>query len=283
MSACAPPDAVRAILAAAPVESAHVDVRLPFTTRSFDEAGGALARLKSEASRGLRGPLPFLARALLAAEGPFGLEVDVKSDDRVVGVWSIDVHLDAVQGVHASRATGHLHVCASAKGDERATGAFLVVRQGSVTDDDSTLARDLVRRLSAAVLERLDALLGTAASRPLESRVCVLHLVDSRQLARKGFDLAALQARLVHDAEGDLGIAGVELRITRGRGTGESTTMHSTLPAPLSRDGPATAPVSLQVGTFVPEFVSPANELWNRRASDKAHALARASFPRSSK
>lgn len=236
---------------------------------------------KRRAGREQSPPPPFLFRVLLAAEGPFGLDVDVKPEGRVVGVWSIDVNLRDPGGSCVSQARGNLYVCASVTGDERATGAFLVVRHWRV--DDGALAQSdaLYDSLSAAVLERLDALMGAAASEERESTSCVLYLVDGRRFSRKRLSLDTLQARFLRDIEGDRAIAGIDLRIAHGRGTGVSANRSSTLPAALSGD--SVPPTAQPDAGFVAETVSPVNALWNRRATDKARTLAAAAAAKEKK
>ena len=113
-------------------------------------------------------------------------------------------------------------------------------------------------------------------------RECVLYLVDARRAAA-AFRLDRLQARLLEELEGDHPVAGVDLLVAHGRGTG--TRPHglaSTVPTPLgaeSRNHVRAAAVttlvpSIPVGeVFVAETVSPENLRWNRRASDRARAL----------
>ena len=55
----------------------------------------------------------------------------------MVGTWTVEVNLRGVGEAFVSQALADLYVCASARGDPRATGAFLVVRQWSVESADT--------------------------------------------------------------------------------------------------------------------------------------------------
>lgn len=267
-----------------------LDIELPFKTRAEDAEGAspdagatraALGRLTAVAAP-LRPPLPFLVERLLSAAGPFGLEVEIKPDYRVVGTWSVEVTLRGVGEDFVSQAQTDLYVCGSARADPRATGAFLVVRNWSVGSSDSRQLEHLYGSLAVAALERLDSLLGNVPNEQGGPRECVLYLVDQRQ-SGASFRLDRLQARLLEELEGDHPIAGVDLLVAHGRGTG--TRPHGlapTVPTPLGAEsrsgaragGETTLVPSLPVGeVFVAEIVSPENLRWNRRASDRARAL----------
>ena len=194
----------------------------------------------------------------------------------------MEVNLRGVGEAFVSQAQADLYVCASARGDPRSTGAFLVVRQWSVGSSDSRQLEQLYAGLSVAALERLDSLLGGVPNESGGPRECVLYLVDARQAAAP-FRLNRLQARLLEELEGDHPIVGIDMLVAHGRGTG--TRPHgvaSTVPTPLAaesrngaRAGPATALTSgIPVGeVFIAETLSPENLRWNRRASDRARAL----------
>ena len=273
-----------------PSSAALLDIEFPLRTRSEDAAGAnrgaaatnaALGRLTAVAAP-LGPPLPFLVERLLSAAGPFGLEVEIKSEHRVVGTWGVEVNLRGVGEGFVSQAQADLYVCASARGDPRSTGAFLVVRQWSVGSSDSRQLEQLYAGLSVAVLERLDSLLGGVPNESGGARECVLYLVDARQAAAP-FRLNRLQARLLEELEGEHPIVGIDMLVAHGRGTG--TRPHGvalTVPTPLAvesrngaRVGPATALTSgIPVGeVFIAETLSPENLRWNRRASDRARAL----------
>jgi hypothetical protein len=270
--------------------SEPLDIELPFRTRAEDAEGAspgaaatnaALGRLTAVAAP-LRPPLPFLVERLLSAAGPFGLEVEIKSDYRVVGTWSVEVTLRGIGEAFVSQAQADLYVCGSARADPRVNGAFLVVRNWSVESTDSRQLEQLYGSLAVAAIERLDALLGNVPHEQSEPRECVLYLVDQRQ-GGASFRLDRLQARLLEELEGDHPIAGVDLLVAHGRGTG--TRPHglaSTAPTPLRAEsrngaragGETTVVPSIPVGeVFVAEIVSPENLRWNRRASDRARAL----------
>ena len=270
--------------------AAPIDIELPFRTRSEDAEGASPAAAATNAALGrltavaapLRPPLPFLVERLLSAAGPFGLAVEIKSDHRVVGHWSLEVTLRGVGEALVSQAQVDLYVCGSARADPRSTGAFLVVRRWSVGSGDSRQAEQLYGSLAVAALERLDSLLGNVPNEQGASRDCVLYLVDARKTSTF-FRLDRLQARLLEELEGDHPVAGVDLLVAHGRGTG--TRPHglaSTLPTPLLAESrnkvraaaETTLVPSIPVGeVFVAEVVSPVNLRWNRRASDRARAL----------
>jgi hypothetical protein len=161
-----------------------LDIELPFEARGMDIIGAVAERQASLASASA--PSRFLVDLLLLAKpGPFALEVEIKSDDRVVGVWNIEVNPRDCGGAYVSQAKANLYVCASARGDARATGAFLVVNQWWVNISNNEQLDQRYASLSAAVLERLESLLGGFANETGERRSCVLYLVDGRRLERK--------------------------------------------------------------------------------------------------
>ena len=279
-----------------PAAQAPLDIEFPLQTRGEDATGArrstrdandAIGRQRSVA----RAPqiIPFLVGRLLSARRPFGLAVDLKSKDRVVGTWSIEVNPRGAGDVYVSQAKANLYVCGSARGDARATGAFLVVRQWWVRASDQAQLEQLYESLSVAALERLHALLGGArAGDSGEPCSCVLFLVDGRRHDRKPFSLDRLQLRLLEELEGRHAIAGLDLRIAHGRGTG--TRPHlvfaSTMPPLQSGDSglgwygdPAAdappSPLSLVGEVFVRETVSTENLRWNRRASDHMNLMLR--------
>ena len=260
-----------------PAAQAPLDIEFPLQTRGEDATGArrstrdandAIGRQRSVA----RAPqiIPFLVGRLLSARRPFGLAVDLKSKDRVVGTWGIEVNPRGA-------------------GDARATGAFLVVRQWWVRASDQAQLEQLYESLSVAALERLHALLaGARAGDSGEPCSCVLFLVDGRRHDRKPFSLDRLQLRLLEELEGRHAIAGLDLRIAHGRGTG--TRPHlvfaSTMPPLQSGDSglgwygdPAAdappSPLSLVGEVFVRETVSTENLRWNRRASDHMNLMLR--------
>jgi len=274
-----------------------VDIEFPLRTRAEDAEGanrGAAdtnaAILRLTAAAAPLGPaLPFLVERLLSAAGPFGLEVEIKPDQRVVGTWALEVSQRGIGEAFVSQARGHLYVCGSARADPRAQGAFLVVRDWSPGGSDSRQIELLYAGLAVAALERLDSLLGSVPNESGASRECVLYLVDARTVAG-AFRLDRLQFRLLEELEGDHAIAGVDLLVAHGRGTG--TRPHglaATLPTPLvatpgrgapAAGSPGTSSARIPVGeVFVPETVSPGNLRWNRRATDRARALLAAATP----
>ena len=209
---------------------------------------------------------------LLFAKKTFGLEVEVKSEERVVGSWSIELNLRGAANVYVSQVKANLYVCASSRGDPRATGAFLVIRQWWVTVSDKEQLEQLYFALSTAVLERLEALVesGSADTREVyaEGRACVLFLLDERRLDRKHLSLERLQSQMLADLDGGHAVPGLDLRVAHGKGTGTQPTLAWTLP--MSLDCMDSRPEG--AGVFVPEAVSPKNARWNKRASDRESA-----------
>lgn len=273
------------------------DIEFPLKTRSEDATGADRLTDATNAAIGRpgsvalapRAPLPFLADRLLSAQGPFGLDVEIKSKERVVGTWTIEVNPRGAGDAYVSQAKANLYVCASARGDARATGAFLVVRQWWVPVSDREQVEQLYEALSVAALERLDSLMGGARNETGESRSCVLFLVDSRRRDRMPFSLDRLQIRVLEDLESDHAIAGMDLRVAYGRGTGTQPhgAFASTLSAPMQtadsglgpRDdraaGSSLAHNSHTGEVFVRETLSPENMRWKRRASDRLLAMQR--------
>jgi hypothetical protein len=207
-----------------------------------------------------------------------------------VGSWSLDINSAGIGEAFVSQARADLHVCASARADPRATGAFLVVRHWSLSGSDRRHPEQLYAALSIAVLERLDSLLGGVPNETGKARDCILYLLDARRVAG-AFRLDRLQVRLLEDLEGEHAIVGLDLRVAHGRGTGTRPhALRSTAPTPLAGDSvsgrrrsteaarPAASTV-LAGESFVPETVSPQNLRWNRRASDRARALSAAEPP----
>jgi hypothetical protein len=276
---------------ARPFEPPIPDIELPLRTRREDATEASYGEDASDPERGTialaapagRVPLPFLASRLLCAEGPFGLDVEVKSSERIVGTWTLDVDTRHADGVRTSAARATLYVCASARGDVRATGAFLVLRQWSVPISDKAQLDSLYEALSVASLERLDSLLGGVPNATGEYRQCVLFLVDGRRLNRKLFSLDRLQIRILEDLESEHAIAGVDMRVAhgRGRGTQPHVVFATTLSAPLQsadsglssepeRADRALLTLHPPIGeVFVRETLSPENMRWSRRASDR--------------
>ncbi len=276
-----------------PSESLSVptlDIEFPLRMRAEDaegasrgaaETNAAIARLTAVAAP-LAPPLPFLVERLLSAAGPFGLEVEIKSEHRVVGAWSVEVNLRGIDETFVPQAQADLYVCGSARGDPRATGAFLVVRQWSAGRSDSRLLEQLYASLGVAALERLDSLLGGVPNDGGGPRSCVLYLVDARTAAGS-FRLDRLQVRLLEELEGEHPIAGLDLLVAHGRGTGSRPhALASTVPAPLAAEArnaargglEATVATVIPVGeAFIAETVSPENLRWHRRASDHTRAL----------
>jgi hypothetical protein len=259
-----------------PAPTLPPDIEFPLKTRSGD-ASASIDGPTPDASAP-PAPLPFLVERLLCGHGPFGLEVEAKSRDRVVGTWPIEINLRDAGDTSVAQASANLYVCASARGDARATGAFLVVRQWWVLDADKAQLERLYEMLSVAALERLDALMGGVPNETGEYRSCVLFLVTDRRLDRRLISLDRLEIRVLEDLESEHAISGMDLRVAhgRGRGTQPHPVFASTLPAPPQPgdsgfDSRGHGGARSLIGeVFVRETLSPANVRWNRRASDRA-------------
>ncbi|MEP7301148.1 MAG: hypothetical protein ABI699_06440 [Caldimonas sp.] len=259
-----------------PLQTRAGDATLAGTFAASNSAIGPSTILASPSCS----PLPFLAERLLAAAGPFGLDVEIKSEERVVGTWTLEVNPRDANGAFVSQAKADLYVCASVHGDLRATAAFLVLRQWWVSMTDLQQLEQLYGCLGVAALERLDSLLGGAPNEGAEARVCVLFLVDGRRQDRRFFSLDRLQIRLLEELESEHAIAGMDLRVAHGRGIGTrpQAICASTLPTALKAGSdeaarpPGRRPMIGEV--FVRETVSTANVRWNRRASDRVRAIA---------
>jgi hypothetical protein len=269
------------------------DIAFPLRTRSGDAAGidrRSAGNPASERPARPQAPLPFLVDRLLCAPGPFGLDVEVKSDERVVGTWTIEVSSRNAEDAYVSRAKGNLYLCASARGDERMTGAFLVIRQWWAQVCEREQLEQLYEALSVAALERLDSLLGGMPNETGEFRSCVLFLIDGRRQDRTHFSLDRLQIRILEDLESEHTVAGIDLRVAHGHGTGTRphTVFASTLPATMeSGDSALGASTHTNPGSpkprgaligevFMRETLSPENVRWQRRASDRAREPTRA-------
>ena len=270
------------------------DIELPPRTR----AGDALVDRRASPAKGSvpdvacdpgwpeRSPaLPFIVDRLLWAPGPFGLEVEIKSDDRVVGTWSLEINPRSASESFVSQAKASLHVCGSARRDPRATGAFLVVTHWWVQVADSQRLEQLYAALSIATIERLDSLLGASAEGEVgDDRSCVLYLIDGRRRDRQLFSPDRLQIRILEDLERDHAIPGLDLRVAHhlGAGTQPHVGFASTRPdsTMLGSDrfsadegaGRPAQPWRRVDNVFVRETLSPANMRWNRRATDRQRA-----------
>jgi len=265
-----------------PEPSSRPDIEFPLRVRGGD-ARGVLPQAERRDPRGAKQPpLPHLYASLLSAQGPFGLEVELKSEERLVGAW--DIELEVAGAAQPARAAAHLYACASIRDDPRATGIFLVVRRWVAWEPDKPQRERLYESLSVAVLERLDSLLGDGVDESDEARSCVLFLVDGRRdHDAADFSLDRLQIRILEDLESAHAITGMDLRVAHGRGTGTrpQPTFAPTDRAPSPGEGPVTEPCpapgtgpprsrpSLVGEVFVRETLSPENMRWNRRSTDR--------------
>ncbi|MDQ6628327.1 MAG: hypothetical protein M3Z29_07765 [Pseudomonadota bacterium] len=254
-----------------------LDIELPFRSRLLDDPD---AEAPDPEALPPGPPLPFLVELLLQAKaGRFGLEVEIKADDRVVGTWDLEVSPQDERGAHVSRVKATLYLCGSARADPRATGAFLVLHQWWVNVLNKAQRDQLYGAVAAAVIERLNALLEGVPNEIGESRSCVLYLIDGRSSERRPLSLERLQSEFLQALDGENGLVGMKLHISHGRGaSGRSVT--ATMPSPLQAAPAAARPASngstaldASDEPFVPETVSPANMRWQRRASDKPFEL----------
>ena len=216
---------------------------------------------------------------MAAPAGPYGLGVEVKQDDRVVGTWALDVSPRNARAVYVSQARAALHVCLSARGDPRATGAFLVLSHWWVNAADDEQLGQLYVELTDAVLLRLGSLTEHIAAHAEPMPPYVLYLVDGRARKVKLFSLPRLASVLLEALGEEGALPGLTLQVAYGKGLGSSP-VASTMPAELqvlteraaptrpsaaapgapARPGRPVAPGEV----FIREALSPENLRWAR-------------------
>lgn len=294
--AAVPDTAPAAATTATPALATRVDIELPFRVRAVDDTGRGDDDPQSDLThRAAAYPAittPYLClidQLLDSGAGPFGLQVDVKHDHRVVGTWDIDISPPDSTDVYVSQARATLYVCVSADGNPRATAAFLVLGHWWVNSADPLQLDQLYEALTRAVLDRLDALMerpvGLAPSMP----PYVLYLVDGRERKPRVFKAARLEHALLRALGDGRAVPGLDLHVAHGRGTGVSP-LSATLPQNLSEadlappDMPAfdaalpytaspnkvarLSPIRRRADeVFVPERLSEENLRWMRKAS----------------
>jgi hypothetical protein len=174
----------------------------------------------------------LLDELMAAPPGPYGLEVEVKQDERVVGTWQMDVSPRNACAVYVSQARAALHVCVSASGDPRTTGAFLVLSHWWVNAGDEEQLAQLYDELTAAVLTRLGSVTERIPPHAEPMPPYVLFLVDGRTRKVKLFSLPRLAASLL-DALGESdALPKLALQVAYGKGLGSSP-VAATMPADL--------------------------------------------------
>jgi hypothetical protein len=271
-----------------------LDIELPFRTRAADAADRPREDRRAEPrTPGISGAarptlvcahLPLLDELVAASSGPYGLEVEVKQDGRVVGTWELDVSPRIACAVHVSQARAALHVCVSARGDPRATGGFLVLSHWWVNPGDDEQASQLYDELTAAVLVRLGSLTEHIPEHAEPMPPYVLYLVDGRTRKVKFFSLPRLASDLLEALSRDDVIHKLPLQIAHGRGLGSSP-VAPTMPAdlreleqpvaPKQRSAavpwnPASARRRVEPGEgFVREELSAENLRWARLAETR--------------
>lgn len=287
------PGAVPPAAAAAPL--ANVDIELPLkvraddATRRRDAAAAAAAAAAQASAPQIATPFaPLLDRLLDAGHGPFGLQVDVKHDHRVVGSWEIEIGPSDAADVHGSQARAVLNACVAADGSVRATAAFLVLHHWWVTSADPFQLDQLYEGLTHAVLDRFEWLMEDRADLARTMPPYVVYLVDGRQKKPRVFKAARLEQSLLRALGDGRAVPGLDLHVAHGRGTGVSP-LSATLPDDLGgadrtsseldpSDGesngratkkpPPPEPVRRRADeVFVPERLSQANLRWMRKGS----------------
>jgi hypothetical protein len=151
----------------------------------------------------------------------------------VVGAWELDVSPRNACAVYVSQARAALHVCVSASGDPRATGAFLVLSHWWVNACDAQQASQLYDALTAATLDRLSSLAEHIAEHAEPMPPYVLYLVDGRIRRVRFFSLPRLASDLLKALGEDQAIPKLRLQIAYGRGLGSSPAA-PTMPAELT-------------------------------------------------
>lgn len=233
-------------------DTGALDIELPFRTRAADGAGQPRDEQRA-AARGMEAPvsaLPTLVCAHLAlldelmasSAGPYGLEIEVKQDERVVGTWHLDVSPRNACAVYVSQARAALHVCVSATGDPRATGAFLVLSHWWVNAGDDAQLGQLYDELTAATLARLGSLAEHIPAHAEPMPPFVLYLIDGRTRKVKFFSLPRLASELLNALSESETVPKLTLRVAYGKGLGSSP-VAATMPADLPLLGEPVVPM----------------------------------------
>jgi hypothetical protein len=298
-AATAPVDPTRAMPASrldtSRAAASRVDIELPFKVRAVDEE-----RRRDDddeagwSRRGTTAPpvttpfAPLLDQLLDSGPGPFGLQVDVKHDHRVVGTWDIDISPRDPTDVHVSQAQAVLHACVAADGNPRETAAFLVLAHWWVNSADPLQLDQLYEGLTYAILDRFDALMQERADLARTMPPFVLYLVDGRKRKPRVFKAARLEHAILRALSDGHAVPGLDLHVAHGRSSGVSP-ISATLPSDLSladllppdvptidadpdaRPGKKAAPpppVRRRADeVFVPERLSEENLRWMRKSS----------------
>jgi hypothetical protein len=232
-------------------DTGALDIELPFRTRAADAANQrrgerrAAPRVRETPVTALPtlvcAHLPLLDELMAAPPGRYALEVEVKQDERVVGTWQLDVSPRNACAVYVSQARAALHVCVSAAGDPRATGAFLVLSHWWVNAGDDEQLGQLYDELTAETLARLGSLTEHIPAHAEPMPPLVLYLVDGRTRKVKFFSLPRLASELL-DALGESdAVPKLALLVAHGKGLGSSP-VASTMPADLPVSEEAVAP-----------------------------------------
>lgn len=218
----------------------RLDIELPFKVRAVaDERRDGSDPEADPSHRAAPGPpvttpfAPLLDQLLDAGPGPFGMQIDVKHDHRVVGTWDIDICPRDPSDVHVSQANAVLHACVAADGDPRATAAFLVLGHWWVNSADPFQLDQLYEALTYAVLDRFDALMSGRADLARTMPPYVLYLVDGRERKPRVFKVARLEHMLLRALGDGKAVPGLDLHVAHGRSMGVSP-LSATLPSDLS-------------------------------------------------
>jgi hypothetical protein len=297
-AATIPIDPIRATAAsrleASRAAASRVDIELPFKVRAVDEGrrhddDETAGSRHTAAAPPVTTPFaPLLDQLLDSGPGPFGLQVDVKHDHRVVGTWDIDISPLDPTDVHVSQAQAVLHACVAADGNPRATAAFLVLAHWWVNSADPLQLDQLYEGMSHAILDRFDALMQGRTDLARTMPPFVLYLVDGRKRKPRVFKAARLEHAILRALGDGKAVPGLDLHVAHGRGAGVSP-LSATLPSELSsadllppdvptidadpdahpRKKTAPAPPLRRRAdeVFVPERLSEENLRWMRKAS----------------
>ena len=271
LAALKPPPSRDAAVATA---VAPVDIELPFKVRAVDtgRAGDAAATARHRLpAPPVTTPFASLLDCLLdSGSGPYGLQVDVKHDHRVVGTWDIYLGPADPNDIRAPQTSAILYACVAPDGNPRETAAFLVLTHWWIVSADPVELDQLYEELTYAVLDRLDALMQARTDIAATMPPYVLFLVDGRQKKPRVFKAARLERAMLRVLGDGRAVPGLDLHVAHGRGTGVSP-VSTTQPSDLS----ATELVPPDIPTFrsdsaddAPAKAEPPAEPVRRRAEE---------------
>jgi hypothetical protein len=204
-------------------------------SRNAAETKAAIGRLTAVCGAARSRRYPFLVERLLSASAPFGLEVEIKSEQRVVGTWSLEVSQRAIGESYVSQAGAQRPMSAArraairgppARSSSCANGRLAAPtagRSSSCTPASPSRRSSVSTRSSAACRTR----------RAARANACSTSSTGARRGV--GLRLDRLQFRLLEELEGEHPIAGVDVLVAHGRGTARVPHgVVSTVPTPLA-------------------------------------------------